>query len=263
MSSEPSLSAAASRTARREQGETAAMKRWEKAGYWPLIFAALAFFFAITFQVVGNLTEPWSSLTWIVVAVTWLIFLIDYVARLIMSHPRGTWFRRHLFDAAVVVVPTLQAVRLLRVVTRLVSRRGSAGDSLRASLLVYGFGSALLLIWQASLAVLSFERNAPGANITTFEDTVWWAFCTVSTVGYGDFYPVTTGGRTVAIFLMMGGVILVGLIVASFSSWVAERVTRGHEEKRPATRGDVMAVMHEVQKNEMPPAPAPGGPGTP
>jgi voltage-gated potassium channel len=87
--------------------------------------------------------------------------------------------------------------------------------------------------------VLQFERYAPGANIKTFGDALWWAFCTVTTVGYGDYTPVTPAGRVVAVSLMMSGVVLVGLIVASFSSWVLERATRGHEEQLPATRADI------------------------
>jgi len=113
--------------------------------------------------------------------------------------------------------------------------------------LIYGAGAALLLIWMASLTVLNAERHAPGATITTFGNAVWWAFCTVTTVGYGDYTPVTIPGRVIAVFLMVGGVVLVGLIVASFLSWVVERAARGHEDQLPATRADVHEVMREIE----------------
>jgi len=56
-------------------------------------------------------------------------------------------------------------------------------------------------------------------TVRTGGDAVWWAFCTVTTVGYGDYTPITVQGRVVAVLLMISGVVLVGLVVASFSSW--------------------------------------------
>jgi voltage-gated potassium channel len=230
-----------------ERGETPATLRWESFSFWPLTVAALLFLVAYTFQVVGDLEGVWAVVTSVIVSATWVIFVVDYIVRLVASRPRGLWFRTHLFDAAVVLLPTLRPVRLLGALTRLASFTRTAGSSLRARMLIYGTGAALLLIWQAALWVLNAERHAPGANITSFGDAIWWAFCTVTTVGYGDFVPVTIPGRVVAVLLMIGGVVLVGLIVASFSSWVVERASRGHEDELPATRADVHEVLHEIE----------------
>lgn len=244
-----------------ERGETAATVRWERVTYWPLTVAALAFLLAYTFQVIGDLDGLWSTVCGAVVGATWTMFIGDYVIRLSMSHPKRLWARTHLFDVAVVVIPTLKPVRLLGALVRVLSHRSSAGGSLRAALLVYGAGTALLLIWQSSLAVLDAERHAPGANILNFGDAVWWAFCTVTTVGYGDYTPVTAQGRVVAVLLMIGGVVLVGLVVASFSSWVVERAARGHEDQMPATRGDVREVLRALEKRDAEPgAPQPDTP---
>ncbi|MGP3533709.1 potassium channel family protein [Microbacterium sp. RD1] len=241
----------------RDRGETRATRRWESATFWPLTVAALAFLVAYTFQVIGDLQGPAEAATAAIVVGTWALFVADYLVRLALSHPRGVWFRAHLFDVAMVLVPTLRPVRLLGALTRLTSFTHSAASSLRARLLIYGAGAALLLIWSASLLVLEAERHAPGANITRFGDAVWWAFCTVTTVGYGDYTPVTVPGRITAVFLMVGGVVLVGLVVASFSSWVAERATRGHEEQRAATKGDVDELVRELQDGVRRPDPKP------
>ncbi|WP_237358201.1 potassium channel family protein [Rathayibacter tritici] len=58
----------------------------------------------------------------------------------------------------------------------------------------------------ASLAVLDAERDTPGALITTFDQALWWAFVTITTVGYGDLYPVTGTGRFIAAGIMLGGI---------------------------------------------------------
>ncbi|MBZ4488434.1 potassium channel family protein [Microbacterium sp. cx-55] len=229
------------------RGETAATRRWEKATFWPLTAAALAFIVAQTVHVLAQVTDGLAAVTGTIVGVTWALFIADYLARLAMSRPRGRWFRAHLFDLAVAALPVLRPVRLLGALTRIPAFTRTAAGSLRSRLLVYGFGAALLLIWTASVTVLGFERAAPGGTIRSFGDAVWWAFCTVTTVGYGDFVPVTVPGRIIAVGLMFGGVVLVGLIVATFSSWVMERATRTHIEQRPATRGDIQRLEAELR----------------
>lgn len=78
----------------------------------------------------------------------------------------------------------------------------------------------MMVIFSASIAILFFE-TAPNSNIKTAEDAVWWAIVTITTVGYGDFYPVTMGGRIVAILLLLIGVsmffTLTALLVPFFS----------------------------------------------
>lgn len=230
------------------RGETAATRRWEKATYWPLTILAFLFLFAYTAQVVGDIDGGWRAVTSTVITATWIAFAADYLVRLSLAGPRGRWFRTHGFDLAAVLVPALRPVRLLGAVARLASFSHSVGSSLRARLILYGVGSALLLIWQVSLWVLQVERDAPGASIRSFGDAVWWAFCTVTTVGYGDYVPVTPAGRFFAVVLMAGGVVLVGLIVATISSYVVERATRGHDEERAATRADVREVLDAIER---------------
>jgi voltage-gated potassium channel len=77
--------------------------------------------------------------------------------------------------------------------------------------------SVLLLIF-ASISILNVETD-PGSNIKTAEDALWWAFVTITTVGYGDKYPVTTEGRAIAAVLMLGGVGLFGTFTGYVASW--------------------------------------------
>lgn len=76
---------------------------------------------------------------------------------------------------------------------------------------------AILLIIFSSIAILQVE-TAPTSNIQTAEDAIWWAFVTITTVGYGDYYPVTTEGRFIALFLMTAGVGLFGTFTAYIAS---------------------------------------------
>ena len=75
-----------------------------------------------------------------------------------------------------------------------------------------------------ALATLAAEREAAGANIVTFGDSIWWAIVTITTVGYGDLYPVTPPGRFYAVLLMAGGIAIVGTASATIISYLNERV---------------------------------------
>jgi voltage-gated potassium channel len=70
-----------------------------------------------------------------------------------------------------------------------------------------------------SALVVHYEYGQPGADIESYDDAIWWAFETVSTVGYGDFVPVTEPGRVVAIMLMVVGVGLASVAAASVISF--------------------------------------------
>jgi voltage-gated potassium channel len=76
----------------------------------------------------------------------------------------------------------------------------------------------LLMIIACSIAILQFEVPA-GGNIQTAEDALWWAMSTMTTVGYGDRYPISAEGRVVAVFLMASGVGVFGILSGLVASW--------------------------------------------
>ena len=89
---------------------------------------------------------------------------------------------------------------------------------------------AIILIIFASISVLQFETD-PNSNIKTAEDALWWSYTTITTVGYGDKFPVTTGGRAIGVILMTGGVGLFGTFTAFISSWflAPKKIEENHE----------------------------------
>lgn len=80
-----------------------------------------------------------------------------------------------------------------------------------------------LVVFAGAGMALSFENGARGSNIHTFGDALWWAVVTVTTVGYGDRYPVTAGGRGVAVVLMLVGIGLIGVLTATVASYFVEQ----------------------------------------
>ncbi|WP_262500265.1 ion channel [Phycicoccus endophyticus] len=98
----------------------------------------------------------------------------------------------------------------------------------------------------ASLAILDAERGHPDATITRFGDALWWTATTATTVGYGDLYPVTTEGRLVAAALMLAGIALIGVITATFASWLIDRVQEIEDTARTASEHDVQQLAAQI-----------------
>ena len=222
------------------------LARWERATYWPLIVASLLWLIAYSWKSISDSQGSEAIVLWAIIALTYLVFLVDYLVRLMLAKPRGAWFRSHLLDLAIVFIPMLRALRLLRVLTAMTFGKQTAGTVLRSRIAIYGAGASLLVIYLCALAVLDVERGAPGANIENFGNAMWWAFVTVATVGYGDFYPVTAFGRMWAVGLMAGGIAIVGTVTATVSSWVIEKAALGRDDDEPATRGQMRGLVQQV-----------------
>jgi voltage-gated potassium channel len=195
---------------------------WTRLSEWPLAAAALIFFGIYAWLVIG---EPPSALELaieVLLVVIWVLFAVDYLVRLSLVKARVRWFVRHLHLLAIVILPFFRPLYLIR----LVSLVGllSKSSAFRGQVTMYLVSASSLLIVIASVAILDVEQDAPGALITTFGDAIWWAFVTITTVGYGDLYPVTTAGRLVAGGLMIAGIALLGSVTATFASWFVERV---------------------------------------
>ena len=103
-------------------------------------------------------------------------------------------------------------------------------ENLKVYFLSNPFIAALLfivVIWAfVAVIVLGFEQGAEGQNINNFEDAIWWGIVTLLTVGYGDKFPVTTGGRFFAGLLMVSGVMAIAIVTAKISSYFLERALR-------------------------------------
>ncbi|QAY74811.1 two pore domain potassium channel family protein [Agromyces protaetiae] len=222
-------------------------QRWQKLMEWPLVAASVAFLVAYSWEVLGDLEGRDAIAVESVIWATWALFVVDYLVRLFLAEHRGHWFFAHLFDLAVVVLPILRPLRLLRLVTILAVLQRTAGRAFRGRVVIYAAGASVLLVYLAALAVLDAERGHGGA-IQTFPEALWWAFVTITTVGYGDYIPVTGTGQLVAVGVMVGGISLIGAVTATFASWIVEKVNEANEEDHAATKAHIDQVMAELRE---------------
>lgn len=225
------------------------LEQWETGSEWPLAVAAIAFLAAYGWPILdAHLASGWRNFCHAADGVLWVVFIVDYLVRLALAPKRFEYFWHHLLDLGVLVVPFLRPLRLLRLVVLFEVLERRAADSLHGRIVVYVAGSTALLVFCSSLAVLDAERGHPGANIHDFGDALWWSATTVTTVGYGDRFPVTANGRLVAVLLMLGGIALLGVVTASLATWLLARVRQGEQEAQAATQADVAALAAEVRE---------------
>lgn len=231
----------------RDNGLSAAEKlAWHDRTDWPMMIAALAFLGAYAFSVLAQPSGVARTVSEAVMNVTWALFAIDYVIRLIRAHDRRHWFLRHFHEFVIVALPMFRPLRLLRLVTLVSVFQRSVGGALRGRVVIYACGGTTLLILVSALAVLDAERPAPEGSIKTFADALWWSIATVTTVGYGDYSPVTITGRFIAAGLMVAGIALLGVVTATLASWLIQRVAEQDEQSQAATREQVLELSEQI-----------------
>ena len=229
-----------------EQCRGACLSAWERRSEWPLTAIALAFLAVYAWEVIADLHGAARAGTELAMDVMWAVFIADYLVRLALAPQRGRWFVRHLFDLAVVALPVLRPLRLVRLIALIGVLHRGAGMALRGRITAYTAGGVTLLVLVSSLAVLDAERGAPGTPIRTYGEAVWWALATITTVGYGDLAPVTAVGRWAAVLLMIGGVALAGVVTATLASWIVSLVAEESAEQEAATRAQVEVLQRQV-----------------
>ncbi|GHH20957.1 potassium channel family protein [Streptomyces lanatus] len=211
--------------------------RWEQRTEIPLFLASLIFLAAYAARVLAeSMPSFWQDLCLFTMLAMWMLFAADYVVRWRLSGQRLPRFARtHFLHTVVVILPLLRPLRIVPLYDAIQHRQGEPRLSLHARVIAYASLSTLLLGFAGALAVYQQERGAPGATMRTFGDAVWWAAETISTVGYGDITPVTTGGRAIAMGMMAGGLALLGAVTGSFSSWLLQIFSRESDKKPPAS----------------------------
>ena len=213
-----------------------------------------------------------------------VIFLIDFAYNITGSRPKREYFihQRGWLDllGSIPSFGFFQFTALLRLarisrlarIARLLggnSRRELVRDMVvnrgqYATFVTILLGGIVLSV--ASFLVLQFESRSPDANITTGGDAIWWGFVTITTVGYGDFFPVTALGRITGVFVMFAGVGIIGALASILASILVPppaRVTEATEADPPvspspaaeqvaqelaALRAEVAALRAEMQR---------------
>jgi voltage-gated potassium channel len=165
-----------------------------------------------------------------------LVYAIDITIRSVLARRHVHYLLTHPLGIAAVVLPPVRVIFSLRLV-RSVFRRGHLSRFLLA---------ATVLVLNGAAIVYLLERHAPGSSIHTFGESLWWSVTTVTTVGYGDYVPVTTAGRVTACFIMGIGLLTLAVITAQVASSFVSQEPRQAQDNLPA-----QAVTHATTLAEL------------
>ena len=168
-----------------------------------------------------------------------IIFLLDFVYRMLSADSKKHYFFSDWGWADLLAsVPALRLLRIFRIFKayRLLSRYGAKNilsqlKKHRAESVLYIVIFCVMLVIECgAVLVLMAERSAPDANIQTATDAMWWVYVTITTVGYGDRYPVTSAGRIVGVLVMTTGVGLFGTL----AGYIANKLLAPEGDDAPA-----------------------------
>jgi voltage-gated potassium channel len=150
----------------------------------------------------------------VLMVVTWIGFVIDLIINWVLDDNPRTYARRHWFAIVAVLVPVFRALFVFYIFIRLARGR----TRLQSKIQYYAAYLTILVITFGAALVLGAERAYPGSNIHTYGEAIWWACVTVTTVGYGDYVPVSPTGRGIATLMLFNGVAIISVITATISS---------------------------------------------
>ncbi|MFZ5425313.1 MAG: potassium channel family protein [Patescibacteria group bacterium] len=214
----------------------------------------------------------------------WLIFVLELVLLTYLAPSRIHYLKAHWYDGLIVFLPFLRILRLFQISVLVTLERTFLS---LYNLLAVLFGDAQLfrvfplvakfisntrslvlkhrlnylisvivavVVFLGSLGAV-FEQDAPGANITNIYEGIWWGIVSITTVGYGDRFPVTLQGRIVGVILMTLGVILFSLLTANIASFMVEdrekkarKKNTEHLDKRLTKIEDqLMQIIDEIE----------------
>ena len=209
-------------------------------GYELFIVALSIFSIGNVVIVLGPFDQDTKAVALIIDVVLSLIFLADFFLRLSRSHPRRVYFIDHegwLDLLGSLPFPLFRLLRLVRVTKAIRRVRAMGGRRVVRAVIRERAQSALLLatflviviMEVGSILVVAAERGAPNANITTGGDALWWSLVSVTTVGYGDKFPVTALGRLIGSVMLITGVGLFGV----FTGYIARVFLTPRSEDNP------------------------------
>lgn len=166
-----------------------------------------------------------------------LLFLADWFYYFITSKEKGKYFVKHLIDLIASIpfaqiLRPLRIVRAVRIIRLLRLIRGIKGaerfltffvkNKARSAMTIYIIITTAIYFY-GTLGIYNFESGV-NKNISSFGDAMWMAFTTLTTVGYGDCYPITAGGRILCALLVLTGMGLFSLFTAEFATYILKEV---------------------------------------
>ena len=245
-------------------GSQEALDRFERQTAWPMMILALAIIPLLVVPLIWDLPSSvettFYALDWFI----WVAFVLEYGIRLYLAPRKRYFVSHHIIDLLFVLIPFLRPLRVLRSARAFALLRATRGtvillraiDAIKDVVNKNKLGYALLVagavVVGSGLLVATLEGSDPARNIKTIPDGLWWAITTITTVGYGDRFPVTAAGRAIGAGVMVLGIALFGLLAASLASFFVERDIERGLDPQMAEMDERLKRMERLLENLQP-----------
>lgn len=210
-----------------------------------IIILAFASVVLLSLEVIFQLNPSQQTIVNTLDVIICALFLYDFLNHYQHSPNKNTFFKTHWWELIAVVplvtpiihvlnlvpLPLLAIVRLIRLGVRLRLIVLASFHYTKNPYLIYIVTLVAVVIFAGAGGFYYFE-NGPNPNVHSYWDGVWWALVTTATIGYGDIFPVTTGGRTVAVIVMFVGIALLGTFIATIESLLVSKSFKSVSEKK-------------------------------
>jgi voltage-gated potassium channel len=228
------------------------LSRFERASELPLMALALAivplFLIPFFFNFGSTADNAFMAVDWTI----WAVFAVDLTIRVYLAEHRPRYLRSHWYDVLIVALPFLRPLRVVRSARALrLARMGPyllhATHDLRHLLrerglqYVLAFGVAGMFL---AAALMFLAERGHGGTINGYDTALWWAISTMTTVGYGDVYPVTAEGKAIAVFLMLLGIAFLSWLTANIAAFLVQYSDKpGHT----VTNADLLRKLESLE----------------
>jgi voltage-gated potassium channel len=211
-----------------EEPVDARLARLDKYLTFPTLLTVVALLVLLLVPLVATLDAKTLAMVNRAALVFGIVFVLEYLARLAVAKNKRHFVRTNIIDTAVAVsavtLPLLPetrfllALRVIAAVSMILEVGKDFQHLFRIRNIPYALIGATLVMLVCGALEYHYENPAKGSNINSPQDGVWWAIVTMSTVGYGDKYPVTGEGRAIAVVLMTLGPVFLGILYAGLTT---------------------------------------------
>ncbi|MEU7142968.1 ion channel [Nocardia sp. NPDC046473] len=220
---------------------------WEQVTAVPMVALAVLFLGVYAWFVLDTGASPQLD-AWLerVDVVIWALFAADFLMRFGLSTRRWQFLRTHPVELLIVLVPPFRPLRLVRAAVLVLGTLNRHTLTHRTRLAVFVGTSSVLILFLCSLAFFDAEYGAEGSKVLNFGDALWWSAVSVTTVGYGDVYPVTVEGRLISLVLMTFGIGIISFAIGTTTSWVIDQL-KTVEESADRTDREITVLVEEIR----------------
>lgn len=228
-------------------------RRVEQRLEFPMLILSMLFVPVIVGPLVADLSTRAANQLLFTGTILWVGFAAEFLWLLYLAPSRRGFVRTHKLEFLILLLPVLRPLQIVRLAPAASGFRRAMGTVGKVtgrpgmrSYFVCTVGAIVVGAWFA----LIFELDQDGATIGGYDDALWWAFVTCTTVGYGDHYPVTGPGQVVAVVLMLIGIGGLSLLTASVAALFVDDDDVDHRVKDITARLDRIEALLRDRADE-------------